>query len=238
VSKFSYKLGRLSKCVIKGRVNRFVVSVEVGGIARKARITNTGRLLDLLVEGKIGYCLEKKGPKTDCILVGVDVGLADKVALIDTRIQEEVFRLAAEYGLFKWLKNCRITKRYPLFENFRFDFMVECGPALGFIEMKSAVLLFDDVYAGYPDCVSLRGRRHIEELIRLKAGGFRCIIVFAAAHPLAKAFKPYSKGDPEIPRLLKEAKDAGVEIYAFKPVLIPSRGVVEIENTNLKVVLN
>ncbi len=235
---FQYELEPLLECTIKRRINRFIVLVEVNGAPRRARITNTGRLLELLVEGRKGYCIWKKTPKTDCILVGVDVGLRDRAALIDTKIQEEVFYTAAKKGVFKWLKNCDIVKKYPLFEDSRFDFMVKCGESLGFIEMKSAVLLFDKIYAGYPDCKSDRGRRHVEKLIKLRERGFRSIIVFAAAHPMAKAFKPYGEGDPLMPVLLKKARKFGVEIYAFKLALIPSQNLVEIEDSNLRVVLD
>lgn len=165
------------------------------------------------------------------------MGFSDKAALIDTKIQEEVFYSAAKEGVFEWLKDCEIVKKYPLFENLRFDFMIKCSSSIGFIEMKSAVLLFDGVYAGYPDCRSVRGRRHIEELIKLREKGFRSIVVFAVAHPKAKAFKPYGEGDPIMPVLLRKAQNAGVEIYAFKLALLLSQNLVEIEDNSLRVVL-
>ncbi|WP_052296523.1 DNA/RNA nuclease SfsA [Pyrococcus yayanosii] len=78
----------------------------------------------------------------------------------------------------------------------------------------SAVLRLDG-YASYPDRPSARGRKHVKELIALKRAGKNAAIVFIAALPNVRAFKPNSSADPEMARLLKDASEAGVEIMAF-----------------------
>jgi hypothetical protein len=61
---------RATECRILRRINRFVVEVQVRGRAYRAHITNTGRLEQFLISGKIAYCLPKENPgKTDFLLV-------------------------------------------------------------------------------------------------------------------------------------------------------------------------
>ncbi len=90
------------ECRILRRVNRFVVEVEAGGEQVLAHNTNTGRLLDVLVPGRLGLCrpLEKPG-KTRYRLFAVEY--AGGFAVIDTRLQEEAFARAVELGLIPWL---------------------------------------------------------------------------------------------------------------------------------------
>ena len=67
----------------------------------------------------------------------------------------------------------------------------------------------------YPDCRSLREKRHLKELILASANGIKGIIVFTAGFPRAKAFTPYDKADPIIRQLLGKAIPAGVKVKAI-----------------------
>ncbi|RLE70473.1 MAG: DNA/RNA nuclease SfsA [Thermoprotei archaeon] len=232
---FKYMVKSLIECIIVSRINRFVVNVKIDGKITQARITNTGRLYDLLIPGNKGYCIEG-GMKTRYKLIGINVGLKNRVALIDTRLQEDVFYNAAQRKYFNWLNPYRIVKRYPKINNSRLDFQIKFNDKIGFIEMKSAVLLFDKFYGGYPDCPSIRGRRHILDIIRLHEKSYRCILLFSVAHPLARIFKPYSKGDPIIADLIEEAFKRGVEIYAFKPILRIDEKSIVVEDEDIPIV--
>ncbi|MEM2989513.1 MAG: DNA/RNA nuclease SfsA, partial [Candidatus Bathyarchaeia archaeon] len=72
----------------------------------------------------------------------------------------------------------------------------------------------------------------IGELMRYARDGGRGIVAFVAAFPGAKAFKPYERGDPEMVRLLKEARCAGVEVRALGIEGGLADGVLRITLTN------
>jgi len=57
----------------------------------------------------------------------------------------------------------------------------------------------------YPDCPSLRGQRHVKDLIDYVKKGGKGMIVFIAALPNVIAFKPNKKGDIKIHELLKKS---------------------------------
>ncbi|ALV62641.1 Sugar/maltose fermentation stimulation protein like [Thermococcus sp. 2319x1] len=218
------------ECTFIRRLNRFVGIVGVNGELKKALITNTGRLEEFMVKEKKAFCIPKQGGKTEFVLVGF-LEKDGKGAIIDTRTQARAFERAVELGLIRWLKGCRIKRREVRIGNSRLDYLLECDGKEIWVEMKSAVLREGD-YAMYPDCPSLRGQRHIKELIRLRENGKRAMIIFIGALPGVKRFKPYTKGDPKIAELLKEAKKKGVEIRGISISLLPN-GEVILENEDL-----
>ncbi|ASJ03331.1 sugar fermentation stimulation protein SfsA [Thermococcus profundus] len=222
-------------CKFIERLNRFVALVEVNGEIRKALVTNTGRLEEFMVEGRKAFCTPKSGGKTDFVLVAFE-DLGDKGAIIDTRTQAKAFERAVELGLVPWLKDCSIKRKEITVGKSRLDYLFECPGGEFYAEMKSAVLRGGErgEYAMYPDCPSVRGQKHIRELIELSSSGKRAMIFFIGAMPSVEKFKPYEKGDPEIARLLKEAKKAGVEVYALSIALLPS-GEITLESPELEI---
>ncbi|WRS53685.1 DNA/RNA nuclease SfsA [Thermococcus sp. SY098] len=214
------------------RINRFVGLVRIDGEVKRALITNTGRLEEFMVKGRKCFCIPKQGGKTDFVLIAFE-DKNSKGAIIDTRIQARAFEKAVELGLISWLKDCHIKKREVKIGASRLDYLLDCSGEEIWVEMKSAVLR-EGEYAMYPDCPSLRGQKHIRELIKLRERSKRAMIIFIGALPDVKRFKPYVKGDPEIARLLKEAKDRGVEIKALSIALLPS-GEIILERDNLEI---
>jgi len=224
-------------CRFIKRLNRFVALVEVGGEERRALVTNTGRLEEFMIPGRKAFCVPKSGGKTDFVLVAFD-DLHGRGAVIDTRTQAKAFERALELGLVPWLEGCLIKRKEVTVGSSRLDYLFECLGGEVYAEMKSAVLRGgkNGEYAMYPDCPSVRGRKHIQELIGLSKAGKRAMIFFIGAMPGVDKFRPYEKGDPEIARLLKEAKKAGVEIHALSISLLPD-GKIVLERPSLEVEL-
>ncbi len=214
-------------CTFVERLNRFVALVEVNGEERKALVTNTGRLEEFMVPGRRVFCIPKSGGKTDFVLVAFE-DWDGKGAVIDTRTQAKAFERALEMNLVPWLRDCRIKRKEVTVGKSRLDYLFECPNGEVYAEMKSAVLRGGEhgEYAMYPDCPSTRGQKHIKELIELSKAGRRTMIFFIGAMPGVEKFRPYEKGDPEIARLLREAKEEGVEIRALSLSLLPDGSIV------------
>ncbi len=220
-------------CTVRRSVNRFVVEVADGSNIFGVHINNTGRLQDVLVEGRKGFCIPTRRGKLGWRLFSV--WYYRGYSIIDTLLQEESFRVAVEKGLLPWAQGCSVRKRSPRVGRSVFDWMLECGEEPVFVEMKSAVLGSRDGYGMYPDCPSLRGRRHIELLIDLAKRGKRAWIVFIVAFPGARGFRPYREGDPEIYRLLWEAQRAGVELYSFGVCYDPESSDIRLYSSKLPI---
>jgi sugar fermentation stimulation protein A len=223
---------RGGECEIVKRLNRFVVEIRVGGNTKKAYLNNTGRLSEYLIRGKRAYCVWGQKGKTGCRLFAVeDRGLA---ALIDTQFQMRAFERAIELGLIPWLR-CRNFKRNQRIGDSLIDYLFFC-PEEVYLEAKSAAMRRGD-YAMYPDCPSLRGRKHISELIKV-ADKYRTCILFIAAVPGVKAFKPNEEADPTIAKLLYEADKRGVEIRSINLIFDPNISSIVLLNPDFPVALD
>ena len=223
------------KCVIVGRVNRFVVKVIVDGNEQRAYINNTGRLSELLVGGRGAFCVRSKGTgKMDYRLFAVeDDNLG---AIIDTQLQMKAFERALETGLIPWLSGCRILRRNARLGSSLIDYLLRCNEDRVYLEVKSAVLR-GGTYAMYPDCPSTRGRKHVKELTNHAKRGGKSIILFIAALPKVEAFKPNKTADPEIHKLLLEANKVGVKLRAIGMYYNPADSFIYLYNPSLKIVL-
>lgn len=200
-------------CTIIRRENRFIVTIEIEDRRYKAWINNTGRLKEYLREGVKGFCIPNRG-KNDYRLFALSPynGLA---SIIDTFLQMKSFEKCIEYNLLPEFIDCIVYKRNAILYNSRIDYLLFCKNKSIYLEVKSAALKEGD-YAMYPDCPSIRGQKHIMDLIRNTEEDGESVIMFIAAIPDIKYFKPYREGDPLIYSLISEAYYRGVNIYAIK----------------------
>jgi sugar fermentation stimulation protein A len=207
-------------CRIVERINRFVVKIEIGGNARRAHITNSGRLHEFLVRGRAGFCFETPdAPKTAFRLFAVEEkGLG---AVIDTQLQMKAFEAAQRKDLIPWLKGACLIRRNARLGDSLLDYLFDrCGKPV-YVEVKSAVLK-EGEFAMYPDCPTLRGQRHVKELMHWVKEGGTAFILFVAALPFVTGFKPCRPADPRLCDLLEKARYVGVQVKAmglyFQPV--------------------
>lgn len=222
-------------CQIRFRENRFVVQVEIKGKQFRAHLNNTGQLREFLTPGKLAFCLKRTKPgKTSHQLIAVED--KNKGALIDTQLQMKSFEAALQKGFITWLPGYRLIKRNIRLGNSLIDYCL--GSALGevYLEIKSAVLRQKE-NALYPDCPSLRGQRHLQELISLAENSRRAIVLFIAALPEVKAFRPNQKADFRLFQILTQAQAAGVELRAMRLFLEPTQGTIVLDNPDLRVIL-
>jgi sugar fermentation stimulation protein len=229
-----FRFDKIKLCSIKERVNRFTVKIKIDEKEDYALLTNTGRLKDIIFEGNKAMCIERNNiKKLKYTLIGTYVN-EEYYTLIDTRFQMQIFEILQDKGMIEWLKKAKLVKRNVKVFNSLIDYLFKENDKDIFLEIKSAVL-FDGYYSMYPDCPSLRGRKHVEDIIKLSKMGIRSIICFIAAHPNAKAFKPSKEGDEVLSRLIEEAnKKYNVEIHAVKFFLDKS-GTVIFETDDLPV---
>ncbi|MDY1036969.1 DNA/RNA nuclease SfsA [Enterobacteriaceae bacterium RIT714] len=104
-------------------------------------------------------------------------------------------------------------------EGSRIDFMLQADERPEcYIEVKS-VTLADRDNGYFPDAVTLRGQKHLRELMSVAAAGKRAVILFAVLHSAIERFSPARHIDPKYAQLLNEAQKQGVEVLAYKAEL-------------------
>tara|TARA_B100000925_G_scaffold291208_1_gene278467 strand:+ start:129 stop:845 length:717 start_codon:yes stop_codon:yes gene_type:complete len=84
-----------------------------------------------------------------------------------------------------------------------------------YVEVKNVTLWSDNV-ALFPDGVSTRGQKHLNELIQIRNQGHEAAMLFVVSREDVNSFSPASEIDPVYADLLKKAEEAGVKILAYR----------------------
>jgi sugar fermentation stimulation protein A len=179
-----------------------------------AHVANTGSLKGLCdkprpcrlspstnPERKLKFTLEQI--KTETSWVGVNTHLANQLAW-------EAF---TSKSIPHWLAYSDAVREVKISKETRLD-MKLCGPRERFIEVKSVTLAENGV-ALFPDGVTTRGQKHLEELMKLVNQGASAELVFVIQRSDCLQFQAATAIDPEYARLLKQASQSGVQISAY-----------------------
>lgn len=200
------------------RPNRFIAHVEIEGKEEIVHVKNTGRCKELLVPGAVVYLQKSDNPSrsTAYDLIAVQKGerLINMDSQIPNRVVEEWLRKEA---FFHDLIFVRPETKYG---NSRFDLYVETKEEKIFIEVKG-VTLEEGGVVRFPDAPSERALKHIEELIKAKQEGYRALLFFVIQMKGVKFFTPNVDTQSEFGEGLKQAVEAGVEIYAYDCKVMP-----------------
>ncbi len=91
-----------------------------------------------------------------------------------------------------------------------------------FVEVKSVTLCEGDGIGVFPDAVSDRARKHLEELAAVARDGGRAVIFFCVFHAGISEVRPAWNIDPAYCEALLAAQDAGVEAMAWAAEISPA----------------
>jgi sugar fermentation stimulation protein A len=108
-----------------------------------------------------------------------------------------------------------VKREVPVAKGVRIDIALGDASAIRcYVEVKNCTL-GENGMALFPDAPTERGRRHLVELARLAADGYRCAMFYLIQRMDAERFSPAADIDPEYSRQLTAAKAGGVEIFAY-----------------------
>ena len=199
------------KAIFLKRPNRFIAEVEIQGKRETVHVKNTGRCKELLIPGAEVILEKSENPnrktKYDLICVNKQGRLINMDSQIPNRAAEEWIK---EGGLFPEEVTIRPEKKYG---NSRFDLYVESPVRRAFVEVKGVTLEEDNVVR-FPDAPTVRGIKHIEELIHCMEEGYEAYLLFVIQMKGVKKFMPNWDTQPEFGKALIKAKKAGVRILA------------------------
>ena len=85
---------------------------------------------------------------------------------------------------------------------------------LHFFEIKN-VSLAENGVAMFPDAVTERGQKHLQEMMDLMEQGFTCEMIYVIQREDCTAFAPADHIDPEYGRILREAVKRGLKVSAL-----------------------
>jgi sugar fermentation stimulation protein A len=103
----------------------------------------------------------------------------------------------------------------------RMDFLLGRSGERCWVEVKSVTLHAGGRVSAFPDSVTARGTRHLEELTRLAAAGDRAVLLYCCLRDPTDEVVPADDIDPLYGRTLRRAAAAGVEVLAYRCAVSP-----------------
>ncbi|MEJ6951604.1 DNA/RNA nuclease SfsA [Natronospora cellulosivora (SeqCode)] len=196
------------------RPNRFIAHVELNGQEEIVHVKNTGRCKEILQTGSTVFLEEasNKNRKTKYSLISAYKG--DTLINIDSQVPNTVVYESLEQNKIIEIKEIETIKKEVTFGNSRFDIFFKNKKGEGFIEVKGVTLEKDRV-AMFPDAPTIRGRKHIKEMIKAINSSYQGYIFFLIQLKGVDYFTPNTVMDPDFTAALKLAKDKGVKILAY-----------------------
>jgi len=206
------KYSNIKEAEFLGRPNRFIAICNVDGVEEICHVKNTGRCRELLTQGVKVYLEKSNNPnrKTKYDLVAVKKG--NEIFNIDSQAPNHVVQeWIKKGGLFR---DVTMVKPEAVYGDSRFDFYVEHGGTSAFVEVKGVTLEEDGVLL-FPDAPTVRGVKHINELINARKNGYEAYIIFVVQTEKAKYFTPNMKTHKEFGEALELAYKNGVKILCY-----------------------
>ena len=197
------------------RYKRFFVDVIIDKKIVTAHCPNTGSMQGLLIKNnkvwltksndlkrKLKYTLqiiENNGSK-----VGVNTHLTNKIVLD-----------ALKNNKIKNFNAVEIKTEVKFGNNTRFDFLITDSNSKKFIEVKNVTLSRTKKLAEFPDAITSRGAKHIDELIKAKIKGYDVYLIFVIQRDDCDQFSIARDIDPKYADLLSDAIKKKLNILCY-----------------------
>ena len=208
------------------RYKRFFVDIKVNRKTVIAHCPNTGSMLGLLKPGSKVWLTKSNNPnrKLKYTLQIIEDG-GHKVG-VNTHLTNKIVLEALEENFIKELSNnIKIKSEVKFGQNTRFDFLITKENYKAFIEVKNVTLSRTSGIAEFPDAVTTRGAKHINELIEASKQGYKIYIAYIIQREDCKKFTIAADIDPEYYRLLSKAIKKKLNILCYDCKFYP-KGII------------
>ncbi|MFD2208043.1 DNA/RNA nuclease SfsA [Kiloniella antarctica] len=219
--KFSTPLipGKLVK-----RYKRFLADVELtDGSIVTSHTTNTGSMLGLIEPGSPVWLSESDNPKRK-LKYTWEIGAAAVTPVgVNTSVPNKLVFEEISAGNVSELTGYSTIKREIKYgKNSRIDvFLQEPDRPDCYVEVKSVTLSRKPDIAEFPDAVSSRGTKHLQELGDMVEQGHRAVMFYLAQRSDCSTFSTAKDIDPMYANALIEAMARGVEVVAYSCRVCP-----------------
>jgi sugar fermentation stimulation protein A len=208
--------GRLVK-----RYKRFFMDITLAdGTTITAHTPNTGSMLGLLAPGNEVMLTKSDDPKRKTAFTAVAIKADGTWVGINTHWPNALVANSLSHELFAELHHYKSVKREVAYGpnlRSRIDLLLhssdENKPQL-YLEIKNVTLKIGG-HAQFPDAVSMRARKHVEDLLWVLDQGHRAAIFFLVQRADCPYFAPAYSIDAHYGRMLKDAQHRGLMVKAF-----------------------
>ncbi|MBK5910420.1 sugar fermentation stimulation protein SfsA [Rhodothalassium salexigens] len=209
------------------RYKRFLADVELpDGSTATAHCANSGSMLGCAAPGSTVWLSPNRSKTAKLPWRWEMVEVGGHLVGINTNRPNRLVEEAILAGQIPELAGYATLRREVAYgQASRIDLLLEQPglanlPLLAYVEVKNVTLRDGDL-ARFPDAVTARGRKHLEELAAMAAAGHRAVMVFLVQRGDCQAFAPADAIDPGYGETLRRVAGEGVEMLAYRCRLSP-----------------
>lgn len=223
---------RFPHTLIRGRLirryKRFLAEIELeDGEIITASCPNTGSMRGLSAPGSHIWLSTNDSPKRKYRhtweLVENDLGSGPVLVGINSGHPNRLVEAAIGADHLEALRGYQSLKREQAYgKASRIDLLLE-DPTRGraYVEVKNVHMMREDGLAEFPDSVTERGLRHLQELGDMVEAGHRAVMVYLIQRSDARALRMAADIDPAYAAGLASATKRGIEALAYKCDITP-----------------
>ena len=135
---------------------------------------------------------------------------------VNTNLTNKIIHHGLENNLIKEFANdINIRPEVKFGSNTRFDFLITKKNFKAFLEVKNVTLSRTSGLAEFPDAVTSRGLKHINELVKASTKGFKIFILYLIQRNDCKSFKIAADIDPEYSNSLSKAVKKKLNVLCY-----------------------
>lgn len=215
--KFEHKLIRGT---LIQRYKRFLADVQLdSGETVTAHCANSGSMLGLKDAGNIVWLAPQTNPKAKLKYKWELVEVDGTLVGINTFHPNGLVQDAINDGTISELEGYNALRREMKYgQNSRIDIFLSestLGDRDCYVEVKSVTLSRKKGIAEFPDSVTVRGTKHLQELSQMVADGHRAIMVYLIQRNDCTEFRVAADIDPTYAATLDTALSNGVEAVCY-----------------------
>ena len=198
------------------RYKRFFVDVKVDNQILTAHCPNTGSMYGLLKKGNKVWISKSDNPKRKLkYTLEIIEDNKSKVG-VNTHSTNKIVLDALQNNLIKEFNYISEIKPETKFgKNTRFDFLVINKNDKAFVEVKNVTLSRKKGLAEFPDAVTTRGLKHINELENAGKKNYKIFIIFLIQRDDCEVFTIAKDIDPDYAKALKLAVKNKLNILCY-----------------------
>lgn len=224
IADFFYPYPPLISGILLKRYKRFFAEIELlSGEIIIAHCPNTGPMIGVSTPGSLVQVSKSNNPKRKLAYTWEAIQINEPQPTwvgINTALPNRIVKLALEKQLFPELSGryseIRPEVIYGINKKSRVDFLLtskESMPPI-YVEVKNTTLAQNNV-ALFPDTVTTRGQKHLQELIALLPYA-KPVMLYFINRGDCPFFSPGDRYDLIYGKLLREAVEKGVEILPYR----------------------
>ncbi len=198
------------------RYKRFFVDIKIGNNTITAHCPNTGSMMGLLKKGNKVWVSKSDNPKRKLkYTLQIFENQNTKIGINTHFTNKIVFDALKKRSIKNFIKIDDIKPEAKFGENTRFDFLLTEKTKKIFIEVKNVTLSRKNKIAEFPDAITSRGLKHIEELLKAKQKGFEIYLLFVIQRNDCSKFQLAKDIDPKYCELLIKAVKKNLKILCY-----------------------